>query len=408
MTLSQSALSSLHDALRVGDTTVDLVAESVRIVLQQLIDAESTAAIGAGRYERSTTRVAERNGTRAKTITTKGGDVQVAIPKLRQGSFFPSILEPRRRIDHALHAVVMEAYVHGVSTRSVDDLVQALGGAGISKSEVSRICQGLDEQVAVFKDRRLDHVEFPYVYLDATYLHVRTEQQLVVSKAVVIATGITATGRREVLGVDVGDSEDELFWRDFLTSLKGRGLAGVKLVASDQHAGLVAAINRCFQGVAHQRCRVHFVRNLLSYVPRHETQMVAAIFRTIFAQPNKNLVLAQWDKVRDELAVRYPKAAALMDGAKAEVVAFAAFPREHWVKIWSTNPLERLDKEIKRRSRVVGIFPNDNAIIRLIGAVLADTHDEWQVDEKRYLSERSMDKLYKPDNTELVSIEGDR
>lgn len=408
MTLSQSALSELSDALRRGDSNVDLVAESVRIVLQQLIDAEATAVIGARRYERNPERVAERNGTRPKTLTTKGGDVEVRIPKLRQGSFFPTILEPRRRIDHALHAVVMEAYVHGVSTRAVDDLVQALGGTGISKSEVSRICAGLDTEVDAFRHRRLDHVEFPYVYLDATYLHVRTDHQLVVSKAVVIATGITATGRREILGLDVGDSEDEVFWKAFLSSLKDRGLGGVKLVVSDQHAGLTAAIRRCFQGAGHQRCRVHFIRNLLAHIPKHETQMVAAIFRTIFAQPDRTQVETQWDKVRDELASRYPKAAALMDTAKAEVLAFAGFPREHWVKIWSTNPLERLNKEIKRRSRVVGIFPNDPAIIRLIGAVLADTHDEWQVDEKRYLSDSSMDKLYKTSHTEPVAIEGDR
>lgn len=205
MTLSQSALSELSDALRRGDSSVDLVAESVRIVLQELIDAEATAVIGARRYERSPERVTERNGTRIKALTTKGGDVQVKIPKLRQGSFFPAVLEPRRRIDHALHAVVMEAYVHGVSTRAVDDLVQALGGTGISKSEVSRICAGLDAEVDAFRTRRLDHVGFPYVYLDATYLHVRTDHHLVVSKAVVIATGITATGRREILGLDVGD-----------------------------------------------------------------------------------------------------------------------------------------------------------------------------------------------------------
>ncbi|MEV8231538.1 IS256 family transposase [Micrococcus luteus] len=408
MTLPQSAVSDLLDALRAGDG-VDLVRESVRMVLQELIETEAAQAIGAGRYERTDTRATERNGSRPKLLTTKGGDVTVAIPKLRTGSFFPSILEPRRRIDQALYAVVMEAYVHGVSTRSVDDLVVALGGTGISKSEVSRICAGLDEAVGAFRTRALDHARFPYVYLDATYLHVRSEAGMVVSKAVVIATGVTEHGRREILGLDVGDSEDEVFWRAFLAGLKKRGLGGVQLVISDQHAGLVAALRRVFQGSAHQRCRVHFIRNVLAHVPKAETEMVAAVFRTIFAQPDLASMAKQWDKVRDDLAARYPKTAPLMDDAKSEVLAFAAFTREHWRKIWSTNPLERLNKEIKRRSRVVGIFPNEAAVIRLVGAVLADTHDEWQVDDRRYLSEASTAKIYKTSNTEPVALEeGDR
>ena len=404
MTLPQSAVSDLLEALRAGEG-VDLVRESVRMVLQELIETEAAQVIGAARYERAPGRTTERNGSRPKLLTTKGGDVTVAIPKLRQGSFFPSILEPRRRIDQALYAVVMEAYVHGMSTRSVDDLVVALGGTGISKSEVSRICAGLDEAVGAFRTRRLDHARFPYVYLDATYLHVRTEAAMVVSKAVVVATGVTEHGRREILGLDVGDSEDEVFWRAFLIGLKKRGLGGVQLVISDQHAGLVAALTRVFQGSSHQRCRVHFIRNVLAHVPKAETEMVAAVFRTIFAQPDLASMAKQWDKVRDDLASRYPKTGPLMDGAKAEVLAFAAFPREHWRKIWSTNPLERLNKEIKRRSRVVGIFPNEAAVIRLIGAVLADTHDEWQVDDRRYLCEGSMAKLYPTRDTETVALE---
>lgn len=404
MTLPQSAVSDLLDALRAGEG-VDLVRESVRMVLQELIETEAAQVIGAARYERAPGRTTERNGSRPKLLTTKGGDVTVAIPKLRQGSFFPSILEPRRRIDQALYAVVMQAYVHGMSTRSVDDLVVALGGTGISKSEVSRICAGLDEAVGAFRTRRLDHARFPYVYLDATYLHVRTEAAMVVSKAVVVATGVTEHGRREILGLDVGDSEDEVFWRAFLIGLKKRGLGGVQLVISDQHAGLVAALTRVFQGSSHQRCRVHFIRNVLAHVPKAETEMVAAVFRTIFAQPDLASMAKQWDKVRDDLASRYPKTGPLMDGAKAEVLAFAAFPREHWRKIWSTNPLERLNKEIKRRSRVVGIFPNEAAVIRLIGAVLADTHDEWQVDDRRYLCEGSMAKLYPTRDTETVALE---
>ncbi len=403
MALSDSALSELMEVFRSGEGT-DFIRECVRVAMQDLIDTEATGVIGAGRYERTESRTTERNGSRPRLLTTHAGDIQLAVPKLRSGSFFPSILSPRRRIDQALYAVVMEAYVHGVSTRSVDDLVVALGGTGISKSEVSRICAGLDETVGAFRTRRLDHTRFPYVYLDATYLHVRTEQAMVVSKAVVVATGVTDQGRREILGVDVGDSEDEVFWRGFLASLKKRGLGGVRLVISDQHAGLVAAIGRSLQGVAHQRCRVHFIRNVLAHVAKGEAEMVAAVFRTIFAQPDRASMGKQWDKVAAELAGRYPKIGDLMDAAKAEVLAFAIFPREHWRKIWSTNPLERLNKEIKRRARVVGIFPNEAAVIRLVGAVLADTHDEWATDERRYLSEESMAKIDKSSNNEPVAL----
>jgi len=288
-----------------------------------------------------------------------------------------------------------------VSTRSVDDLVAALGGTGMSKSEVSRICAGLDESVGAFRSRTLDHARFPYVFLDATYLPVREAARgQVVSKAVVVATGVTEHGGREILGLDVGDSEDETFWRKFLTDLKDRGLGGVMLVISDQHAGLVKALNRCFVGASHQRCRVHFARNLLALVPKSHKDMVAAVFRTIFAQPSAKAVHATWDEVRDQLAKAFPKIGPLMDDAKTEVLAFTAFPRSHWVKIWSNNPIERVNKEIKRRARVVGIFPNDPALIRLIGAVLADTHDEWQVSDRRYLSEASMALLYKTSDTE--------
>ena len=392
MTQFQSALSGLLTSVQNGDE-VDLVRESVRIVLQELIDAEAIAVIGADRYERTPERTNERNGTRPREVMTKGGTVEVQIPKLRTGSFFPSVLERRRRIDQALYAVVMEAWVNGVSTRNVDALVVALGGTGISKSEVSRICAGLDEEVGRFRTRRLDGIAYPYVFLDATYLHVRAEH-LVTSKAVVVATAVAADGRREILGVDVGDSEDEVFWRGFLTSLKGRGLKGVKLVISDQHAGLTAAIRRCFQGAAHQRCRVHYVRNLLALVPKLHMDMAAAVFRTIFAQPDPEAMTVTWDAVRDQLAARWPKIGPHMDAAKAEVLAFNIFPRAHWRKIWSTNPLERLNKEIKRRARVVGIFPNEASVIRLVGMILCDTNDEWITDERRYLSEASMAQLY--------------
>ena len=375
MALSQSVASELLEAFRAGEG-VELIRESVRLVMQELIETDATERIGAGRYQRTESRVTDRNGSRPRLVSTQAGDVQLKIPKLRKGSFFPVILEPRRRIDQALSAVVMEAYVNGVSTRAVDDLVAALGiDSGISKSEVSRICAGLDESVTAFRSRPLHHTEFPYVFLDATYLHVRRTGQ-VTSMAVVVATGVTAAGGREVLGVDVGDSEDEVFWRAFLRSLKERGLAGVRLVISDQHAGLVAALGRILQGVGHQRCRVHFARNLLALVPKSHKDMVAAVFRTIFAQPDPQTVATTWDAVRDQLAAPFPKIGPLMDDAKAEVCAFTNFPRSNWPKVWSTNPLERVNKEIKRRARVVGIFPNEAAVIRLAGAVLHDMHDD--------------------------------
>jgi putative transposase len=400
MALSESAVSALLDAFRVGEGT-DLVRELAQWALQQLIDAEASETIGAGRYERTDSRLTQRNGTRAKVLSTKAGDLALAIPKLRKGSFFPELLEPRRRIDQALYAVVMEAYVNGVSTRSVDDLVAAMGvDTGISKSEVSRICAGLDERVEAFRGRTLGHVAFPYVYLDATYINVRDDALgQVVSRAVVIATGITAEGSREILGVDIGDSEDETFWTRFLRSLKDRGLGGVRLVISDAHAGLKASIRKCFNGASWQRCRVHYVRNLLAVVPKAHQEMVAAAFRSIFALTTATDVTTRWDEVTDTLADRLPKAAESMRDARTDVLAFTPFPRSHWRKIWSNNPLERLNKEVKRRSNVVGIFPNDRAAIRLIGAVLADQHDEWAI-ARRYLSETSMAELTTPRDTD--------
>ena len=395
MALSESAVSDLLDALRVGEGT-DLVRELAQWALQQLIDAEATEKIGADPWERTDARVTYRNGTRPKVLSTKAGGLALTIPKLRKGSFFPELLEPRRRIDQALYAVVMEAYVNGVSTRSVDDLVAAMGvDTGISKSEVSRICAGLDERVEAFRGRTLGHIAFPYVYLDATYINVRDDALgQVVSRAVVIATGITANGDREVLGVDIGDSEDETFWTRFLRSLKDRGLGGVRLVISDAHAGLKAAIRKCFTGSSWQRCRV-----LLATIPKAHAEFVAAAFRAIFSLGTAEEGSARWDEVEATLAERFPKAAALMAGAKTDVLAFSAFPRAHWRKIWSNNPLERLNKEVKRRSNVVGIFPNDAAAIRLIGAVLADQHDEWAI-ARRYLSEGSMALLDDPRDTD--------
>jgi len=393
MALSESALSELRAAIDVGHRG-DLIRQLAEWTMQQLIEAEATDQIGAARYERTEGRATERNGHRPRVLSTKAGDLSLKIPKLREGSFFPSILEPRRRIDQALYAVVMEAYVLGVSTRRVDDLVAALGiDTGISKSQVSRICAELDERVNAFRNRTLGHTSFVYVYLDATYVHVRDDSLgQIVSRAIVVATGVTSEGGREVLGVDIGDSEDETFWTAFLRSLKTRGLSGVRLVISDAHAGLKAAIRKTMSGASWQRCRVHYMRNLHAVIPRAHQDMVSAAFRTIFALSEPAAVAARWDEVADTLEARFPKAAASMREAKTDVLAFAQFPIAHWRKIWSNNPLERLNKEIKRRTNVVGIFPNDQAVIRLVGAVLADQHDDWII-ARRYLTDTSLAEL---------------
>jgi len=388
-----------------GEGIKDLLREVVRDALQELIEEELTVAIGAAKHERTDTRTAQRNGGRDRLVSTPAGDVELKIPKLRKGSFFPELLEPRRRVDRALWAVIMTAYVTGTSTRKVDDLVRALGcDSGVSKSTVSRICQEIDEQVAVLRERRLDHTAFPYVFLDATYVKARVNHQ-VVSRAVVIATAVAADGNREVLGVDVGDSEDELFWTTFLRSLKGRGLGGVQLVISDAHAGLKAAINRVLQGSAWQRCRVHLMRNLLATVPKGQAEMVAALVRTIFAQTGAEATRTQLRQVAGSLERNFAKAAELLADAEHDVTAYASFPRAHWRKIWSTNPLERVNKEIKRRTNVVGVFPNDASVIRLVGAVLAEVHDDWQVADRRYLSEGSMAKINTDDTEEIDTIQ---
>src|ERR687886_710112 len=397
MALDQSVLTDLLDALRSGGD-LDFMREAMQLVLQALIDLEATQVIGAARYERTDNRTTHRNGSRSRLLSTKAGDVELAIPKLRHGSFFPALLEPRRRIDRALWAVVMEAFVHGVSTRKVDDLVAALGiDAGVSKSQVSRICGELDSVVASFRERRLDHTEFPYVFLDATYVKAH-EGAHVVSKAVIVATGVTADGNREILGLAVGDSEDKAFWTAFLRSLRARGLSGVRLVISDAHEGLKAAIERVMLGASWQRCRVHFLRNVLAKVPTGSAEMVAAAIRTVFAQPDAAAVADQLDSIASKLGRQFPGVEAMLREAAADVCAFAAFPLAHWKKIWSTNPLERVNKEIKRRTNVVGIFPNEAAVLRLSGSILLEVHDEWQIAERRYLSEASMAKLYENDN----------
>ena len=392
MALDQSALLDLLAQLKLTDVT-DRIRVATEKLYQELIDAEATAFIGAGPFERTAERTTHRNGSRPRMLTTTAGDLELSIPKLRQGTFFPALLERRRRVDQALFAVVMEAYLHGVSTRKVDDLVKALGAdSGISKSEVSRICSGLDEEIAVFRDRDLAQLEFPYVFLDATYCKARVNHR-VVSQAVVVAVGVAADGRREVLGFDVGDTENEAFWTSFLRTLKARGLGGVKLVMSDAHSGLKKAIGTVFLGASWQRCRVHFMRNVLAVVPKGSQDMVASIIRTIFAQPDRKHIRSQFDEVTTMLERSHPKVAIMLHDAREDLLAFANFPRRHWRQIWSTNPLERVNKEIKRRTDVVGVFPNPAALLRLAGAVLIEQHDEWEAGDRRYFSEASMLEL---------------
>jgi len=392
MALSQHDLLRLMESLRTADG-IELIRVLAQRILQELIEAEATAHIGAEPGEHTETRTTMRNGHREKVLTTQAGDLDLAIPKVRTGSFFPSLLERRRRIDQALYAVIMEAYVQGVSTRSVDDLVRALGGdTGISKSEVSRICGDLDAELSVFRTRPLDHTRFPYVYLDATYCKARVNHRIV-SQAVVIATGITEDGGREVLGLMVGDSETEVFWSEFLRSLRERGLTGVRLVIADHHSGLVKAVRKVMLGAAYQRCRVHFLRNVFAVIPKDAAEMVAATIRTIFAQPTAEAVRAQLDTVADMLGRQFPKVQAMLLEAKVDLTAFADFPERHWKKIQSTNPLERVNREIKRRVDVVQIFPNPGALERLTTAVLIEMHDEWIAFPRRYLPEDSMDKI---------------
>jgi putative transposase len=403
MALDQSALLDLLAQLKLTDVT-DRIRVATETLYQELIDAEATAFIGAAPFERSADRSALRNGSRPRTLTTTAGDLDLKIPKLRAGTFFPALLERRRRVDQALFAVVMEAYLHGVSTRKVDDLVKALGAeSGVSKSEVSRICAGLDAEVAQFRDRSLSGLDYPYVFLDATYCKARVNHRIV-SQAVVVAVGVAADGRREVLGFDVGDTENEAFWTEFLRSLRTRGLGGVKLVVSDAHTGLKKAIGTVFQGASWQRCRVHFMRNVLAVVPKASGEMVASIIRTIFAQPDDKHVNAQFREVTRMLDRSHPKVAAMLTDAQADLLAFAGFPTRHWRQIWSTNPLERVNKEIKRRTNVVGVFPNPAALLRLAGSVLVEQHDEWEAGDRRYFSEASMLEL-KTMNTTVQPID---
>jgi transposase-like protein len=355
------------------------------------METEVAGLIGAERHERSGDRTAYRNGSRTRTWDTRMGTIELAIPKVRPGTYFLSLLQPRRRAEHALLAVVQEAYIHGVSTRKVDDLVKALGVDGMSKSEVLRICGELDTAVTAFRTRAIVG-QHRYVWLDAPYHKVRVDGR-VISQATVVALGVTGDGERQVLGADVGPSEDRPFWTAFLRSLVKRGLTGVRLVISDAHEGLKQAIGAVLTGASWQRCRVHFMRNLLATVPQGAREAIAAVVRTIFAQPDHASALTQLRKVAEGLRPRFPKAAALLEDAAEDVLAYKHFPSEHHRQLHSTNPLERLNKEIKRRSNVVGIFPNPAAVIRLVGAELLEQDDEWAVADRRYFSVESMGRL---------------
>ena len=367
------------------------VAESV---LQLLMEADVEGAIGAGRHERSADRLNWRNGYRERSFDTRLGSLSLKIPKLRQGSYFPPFLEARRTTEKALVAVIQEAWIGGVSTRRVDELVQAMGLAGISKSQVSKLCKEIDERVRAFLDRPLEG-EWPYLWLDATYLKVR-EGGRIVSVAAIIAVAANTDGRREIIGLGIGPSEAETFWSTFLKSLVKRGLKGVKLVISDAHDGLTAAITRVV-GATWQRCRVHFMRNALAHVPKGQHTVVAAAIRQAFIQPDRETAGQTWRHVADQLRSRWPKLAALMDEAEHDVLAYIAFPAQHRTKLHSTNPLERLNKEVKRRADVVGIFPNEGSIVRLVGAVLMEQNDEWQT-QNRYMQKRSQGLIAAPCN----------
>lgn len=397
---------ALRDLLRKyrDDTEVDALKEGLVLLVQELMEAEVKEKTGAERYERTKSRRTYRNGYRPRRWDTRVGSLTLRIPKVRQGSYFPALLEPRRRTEKALLSVVQEAYVHGVSTRKVDDLVRALGIEGISRSEVSRICAALDERMEAFRNRPLGG-EYPYVWLDATVVKVR-EGGRVVNMAAVVAVGVTQTGEREVLGFDVGAAESYGFWVSFLRGLAGRGLSGVKLVISDAHVGLRQALSEVLAGASWQRCRVHFMRNLLGLVPRGAQPLVGAWVRTIFAQPDQEAAREQLELVVGSLEGKYPKAADLLRDAGEDVITHMAFPQAHWRRIHSTNVLERLHREIKRRCNVVGIFPNARSALRLIGAVLEEQGDEWLA-VRRYFSLGSMAALYgsSPQEPEVPALE---
>jgi len=370
-------------ALLEKSSDAELLREMVGFAAQRLMELEVESLTGAAHGERSAERINHRNGYRDRVWETRAGAVELRIPKLRRSSYFPGFLEPRRMAEKALAAVIQEAYIQGVSTRSVDELVKAMGMTGISKSQVSRLCGEIDDKVAAFLNRPLEG-EWPYLWLDATYVKVR-EQGRIVSVAVIVAVAVNGDGRREVLGISIGVSEAETFWTEFLRSLARRGLRGVKLVISDAHEGLKAAVAKVLHA-CWQRCRVHFMRNVLAYAGKQGRRVVAAFIGTAFVQDDAEAARTQWRQVADQLRPKVPKLAALMDDAETDVLAFMSFPKDHRLKIHSTNPLERLNGEIKRRTEVVGIFPNEAAIIRLVGAILLEQNDEWAVQRARYMT----------------------